>query len=111
MSTKLMRDASYLLPDPGGEVVRQLLDEVDRLKTENQQAHRQGWEQCKKAAIVKTMEHHQDYIFGSSIPTVCRDIAYAIAAMEYKDAACLEVARKEIGNGLDTGNSNSVVSS
>lgn len=34
MSAKLMRDASYLLPDPGGEVVRQLLDEIDRLKAE-----------------------------------------------------------------------------
>lgn len=27
-----MRSASYLLPDPGGEVVRECLDEIERLK-------------------------------------------------------------------------------
>ena len=48
-------------------------------------AFRRGWEQCQKTAIIKTMEHHQDFMFGSSIPTVCQDIAYAIAAMEYKE--------------------------
>ena len=31
---KLMRGASYLLPDPGGEVVRELLDEIERLQAE-----------------------------------------------------------------------------
>lgn len=31
MNTTRMRDASYLLPEPGGEVVRQCLDEIDRL--------------------------------------------------------------------------------
>lgn len=29
---KSMRASSYLLPDPGGEVVRELLDEVERLQ-------------------------------------------------------------------------------
>lgn len=29
---RLMRGASYLLPDPGGEVVRELLDEIERLQ-------------------------------------------------------------------------------
>lgn len=33
MNTRLMRDASYLLPDPGGEVVRQCLDEIERLRS------------------------------------------------------------------------------
>lgn len=56
------------------------------LEQQLKQAHRQGWEQCQKAAIIKTMEHHQDFMFGSSIPTVCRDIADAIAAMEYKES-------------------------
>lgn len=32
MKTKLMRDASHLLPDPGGEVVRQCLAEIERLQ-------------------------------------------------------------------------------
>jgi DNA repair ATPase RecN len=31
MNTKYMRDASYLLPPPGGEVVRQLLDDYATL--------------------------------------------------------------------------------
>ena len=31
---RLMRGASYLLPDPGGEVVRELLDEIERLQAE-----------------------------------------------------------------------------
>ena len=31
MRTKIMRDASYLLPPPGGEVVRDLLDSYDTL--------------------------------------------------------------------------------
>lgn len=30
MRTELMRDESYLLPDPGGEVVRDLLDVIDQ---------------------------------------------------------------------------------
>ncbi len=29
-----MRKCSYLLPDPGGEVVRELLDEIDILRKE-----------------------------------------------------------------------------
>ena len=37
MTTKLdvsrMRMVSYLLPDPGGEVVRACLDEIERLNT------------------------------------------------------------------------------
>lgn len=28
-----MRDASYLLPDPGGEVVRECLTEIERLRS------------------------------------------------------------------------------
>ena len=44
-----------------------------------------GREQCQKAAIIKTREHYRDAMFGSSIPTVCRDIADNIAAMEYKE--------------------------
>lgn len=31
MRTQIMRDASYLLPPPGGEVVRDLLDGYDAL--------------------------------------------------------------------------------
>lgn len=31
MRTRIMRDASYLLPPPGGEVVRYLLDSYDAL--------------------------------------------------------------------------------
>ena len=31
----LMRDASYLLPDPGGEVVRDLLSELEALTKKN----------------------------------------------------------------------------
>lgn len=54
-------------------------------KQQLQQAHRAGWEQCQREVIIKTMEHHQDYIFGSSIPTVCQDIADAIANMKYKE--------------------------
>lgn len=30
MKTKLMRDASYLLPPPGSEVVRECLDTIDK---------------------------------------------------------------------------------
>lgn len=30
--TQMMRSASYLLPDPGGEVVRSCLDEIERLQ-------------------------------------------------------------------------------
>lgn len=30
----LMRKASHLLPDPGGEVVRTLLDEIEYLRAE-----------------------------------------------------------------------------
>lgn len=29
----MKRKCSYLLPDPGGEVVRELLDEIDKLRT------------------------------------------------------------------------------
>ena len=56
MKTEIMRDASYLLPDPGGEVVRTLLDEIDRLNgverrlVELQEAVR--WErECSKASM------------------------------------------------------------
>ena len=31
MDTKKMRECSSLLPDPGGEVVRKCLDEIERL--------------------------------------------------------------------------------
>jgi hypothetical protein len=34
METKRMRACSYLLPDPGGEVVRKLLDKVEELENE-----------------------------------------------------------------------------
>jgi len=33
-----MRMASHLLPDPGGEVVRECLDEIDRLHTQIHEA-------------------------------------------------------------------------
>ena len=33
MDTKKMRACSALLPDPGGEVVRECLDEIERLRT------------------------------------------------------------------------------
>ena len=90
-----MQDASYLLPGPGGEVVRQLLDEIDSLKhwlkhyqertskSEQQlaSAHREGWEQAKRecAFIVQNYDHNPD-----------RDGDWAdqldevIATMEYK---------------------------
>ena len=32
MRTREMRIASYLLPDPGGEVVRECLDEIELLR-------------------------------------------------------------------------------
>lgn len=32
MNLNNMRSASYLLPDPGGEVVRTLIHEIDRLR-------------------------------------------------------------------------------
>lgn len=38
LDTKKMRTASHLLPDPGGEVVRELLDEVERLTKELHEA-------------------------------------------------------------------------
>jgi hypothetical protein len=33
MDTKKMRKCSHLLPDPGGEVVRECLDEIERLRS------------------------------------------------------------------------------
>jgi len=33
MDTKKMRTCSVMLPDPGGEVVRECLDEIERLRT------------------------------------------------------------------------------
>ena len=33
MNTDRMKMASYLLPDPGGEVVRELIGEIERLQT------------------------------------------------------------------------------
>jgi hypothetical protein len=32
MDTKRLKTCSYLLPDPGGEVIRQCLEEIDRLR-------------------------------------------------------------------------------
>ena len=32
ITTDVKRTASYLLPEPGGQVVRELLDEIDNLK-------------------------------------------------------------------------------
>ena len=53
MNTVLMRQASYLLPEPGGMAVRQCLDEIERLNTrtekkwkyasEEEWIHTQGW--------------------------------------------------------------------
>ena len=89
--TKLMRDVSYLLLDPGGDVVRQLLDEIDSLKhwlkhyqertskSEYQlaTAHREGWEQGKRDSIIQLRQHGCD-------ENNCRDmVGDAIAAMEY----------------------------
>ena len=34
MNIDLMRDASYLLPEPGGEVVRELLGKIERLEAD-----------------------------------------------------------------------------
>lgn len=34
VDTNKIRTCSYLLPDPGGEVVRGLLDEIERLRAE-----------------------------------------------------------------------------
>ena len=34
----LMKDASYLLPDPGGEVVRDLIDRLDAMTAERNAA-------------------------------------------------------------------------
>jgi hypothetical protein len=69
------------------KLIAELVKRVKELEQQLQHAHREGWEQCQKAAIIKTMEHHQYFMFGSSIPTVCRDIAEAIAAMDYKEKA------------------------
>lgn len=45
MRTKIMRDASYLLPPPGGEVVRDLLDSYATLLTRhNALAEAVAWE-------------------------------------------------------------------
>lgn len=45
---RLMRGASYLLPDPGGEVVRELLDEIERLQAELANARLHGRETAGK---------------------------------------------------------------
>jgi PHP family Zn ribbon phosphoesterase len=37
MRTQMMRNVSYLLPDPGGEVVRSCLDEIERLRDAQRQ--------------------------------------------------------------------------
>jgi hypothetical protein len=66
MKTKYMRDASYLLPPPGGEVVRQLLDDYDTLLARHN-ALREAveWEResqdlhdSRAAGFLETWEHY-----------------------------------------------------
>lgn len=108
--TKLMRDASYLLPDPGGDVVRQLLNEIDSLKhwlkhyqartgdaetlvlhkdaaikilTEQlATARREGWEQCKEGAYYLIRQYNSSTKSGED---EVNELAIAIAAMEYEE--------------------------
>jgi len=49
MDTKKMRAASHLLPDPGGEVVRECLDEIERLR---EQVRAREWQPIETAPRV-----------------------------------------------------------
>ena len=58
MDTKKMRECSSLLPDPGGEVVRKCLDEIERLtahilELENELYRRRAYQgpTCRKTPV------------------------------------------------------------
>jgi len=48
MDTGKMRLCSHLLPDPGGEVVRECLDEIERLGEELNNAYERAAQACEK---------------------------------------------------------------
>lgn len=73
MDTKKIRKCSYLLPDPGGEVVRELLDEIERLQQ-----------------IIQSSAERLETYGGQSEPD--SDIAYRVLMAEV-------VKRKGIING------------
>lgn len=52
---------------------RRVCDIIDFLYNEIQQAHRAGWEQCKREAIGIAERYHGPY-----------GVSFAIASMEYK---------------------------
>ncbi len=54
MNTKKIRTCSYLLPDPGGEVVRQCLDKIEELEKENallKKLHCDCWDPKEKECM------------------------------------------------------------
>ena len=61
------------------------------LEKQLQQAHRQGWEQCKVEAARECHARKSGYALGAEY--VADSLGRAIAAMEYK--TCPEVAIKE----------------
>ena len=72
MSTQIMRDASYLLPPPGGEVVRDLLDSYDALQARhNALREAVAWERecCQDIRPLVAwagvyVRHGEDYVDG-----------------------------------------------
>lgn len=60
-----MRPASRLLPDPGGEVVRECLDEIERLNAELVAVHRGAMAHLK---YVKQLEARVKELEGPKEP-------------------------------------------
>ena len=62
---KLMKKASYLLPDPGGEVVRDCLEEITSLKErlrETEERLRETEERLRKTGdLIEEAIGHLDY--------------------------------------------------
>lgn len=60
IDTKKFRTCSHLLPDPGGEVVREVLDEIERLRAIMYEAagrcesaaQEHGCEACRKTGTI-----------------------------------------------------------
>lgn len=50
--TMKMRACTYLLPDPGGEVVRSCLDEIERLRELLDSHFGSGWEDWDRASFM-----------------------------------------------------------
>ena len=67
---KKMRMCSLLLPDPGGEVVRELLDEVERLQEVVQQCREDYFEEVENGRLtareIKEYQAETERIIGGS---------------------------------------------